>query len=496
MIRKATLLLATMLLQLPHVAAEEADSVRHITLDEAITIARTQSVDAAVALNKLKTSYWEYRTFRAGLLPEVGLSATLPAYNSSYSSYQQSDGSYTFVRNNYLSMNGGISVTQNIWPTGGTLSLNSSLDFLKQLDGNNAERYMSVPVVLRLTQPIFGVNNIKWSRRIEPMRYQEAKANFLSETEQVTMSAINYFFELLLAHENVGISKLNLQNAEKLYEVAKAKRSMGQISENDLLQMELNTLDARSALTNNESSLKSCMFRLRSFLAISEEVNLVPVMPQMLPTVTLNYNEVLDKALANNSFAKNIMRRRIEAEYAVAQARGNQRQINLYAQVGLTGTEREIQKAYGDLRENVAVEVGFSIPLLDWGKRRGRVKIAESNRDVTESRLRQETMNFNQNLFVLVEQFNNQQMQLQIADKSDRIAQHRYSTNIETFMIGKISTLDLNDSQSKKDEARRKHISELFYYWYYYYQLRSITLWDFNLNCNIDADFEKIIKGR
>ena len=43
---------------------------RNITLSEAIVLARTQSVDAAVALNELKTAYWEYRTFRADLLPE------------------------------------------------------------------------------------------------------------------------------------------------------------------------------------------------------------------------------------------------------------------------------------------------------------------------------------------------------------------------------------------------------------------------------------------
>lgn len=36
---------------------------RDITLAEAIALARTQSVDAAVALNELKTAYWEYRTF-------------------------------------------------------------------------------------------------------------------------------------------------------------------------------------------------------------------------------------------------------------------------------------------------------------------------------------------------------------------------------------------------------------------------------------------------
>ena len=103
-------------------------------------------------------------------------------------------------------------------------------------------------------------------------------------------------------------------------------------------------------------------------------------------------------------------------------------------------------------------------------------------------------MNFNQNLFILTEQFNNQSRQLQIADEADRIAQKRYKTNVETFMVGKISTLDLNDAQTRKDEARQKHISELFYYWYYYYQLRSLTLWDFAANTDINADFDEIVR--
>lgn len=45
--------------------AVSAQKEREITLNEAIAMARMQSVDAAVALNELKTSYWEYRTFRA-----------------------------------------------------------------------------------------------------------------------------------------------------------------------------------------------------------------------------------------------------------------------------------------------------------------------------------------------------------------------------------------------------------------------------------------------
>ena len=201
---------------------------REITLAEAIALARTQSVDAAVALNELKTAYWEYRTFRADLLPEINFTGTLPNYNKSYSTYQNSDGSYSFVRNNTLGLSGALSIDQNIWFTGGKLSLASSLDYIKQLGSGGDKQFMSVPVSLELTQPIFGVNSLKWNRRIEPVRYAEAKAAFISATEQVTMKTITYFFELLLAKEALATAQQNKANSDRLYEVAIAKRKMGQ----------------------------------------------------------------------------------------------------------------------------------------------------------------------------------------------------------------------------------------------------------------------------
>ena len=178
---------------MPFLAKAQQDTLayeRDITLPEAIALARAQSVDAAVALNELKTAYWEYRTFRANLLPEVNFTGTLPNYSKSYSSYQNSDGSYTFVRNNNLGLQGELSIDQNIWLTGGKLSLTSSLDYIRQLGSGGYHQFMSVPVSLELTQPIFGVNTIKWDRRIEPVRYAEAKAEFISATEEVTMTTI------------------------------------------------------------------------------------------------------------------------------------------------------------------------------------------------------------------------------------------------------------------------------------------------------------------
>ncbi len=394
---------------------------RNITLSEAIVLARTQSVDAAVALNELKTAYWEYRTFRADLLPEVNFTGTLPNYNKSYSTYQNSDGSYSFVRNNTLGLSGQLSVDQNIWFTGGKLSLTSSLDYLKQLGSGGAKQFMSVPVSLELTQPV--------------------------------------------------------------------------LSENDLLQLKLNSLQGKADVTEAESNLNAKMFQLRSFLGVSEQESLNPVLPATVPDIKMEYDRVLNKALERNSFAQNIRRRQLEADYEVATARGNLRSIDLFASVGYTGQNHEFSSAYRDLLDNQIVQVGVKIPILDWGKRRGKVRVAKSNREVVLSRIRQEQMDFNQDIFLLVANFNNQAQQLDIAEEADVIAEKRYKTSVETFMIGKISTLDLNDAQNSKDEARQKHISELYYYWYYFYQLRSLTLWDFERDTELEADFEEVVRG-
>ena len=83
---------------------------------------------------------------------------------------------------------------------------------------------------------------------------------------------------------------------------------------------------------------------------------------------------------------------------------------------------------------------------------------------------------------------------MRIACEADTIAQKRYDTNIETFKIGSISTLELSDAKTAKDAARVNRIIELRDYWYYYYQLRSIALWDFEKGCDITADIEKLVK--
>lgn len=481
-------------LMLPCVPAK--GEVLPITLTQTVDRARVHSVDAEVALNQLRSAYWAYRSYRAELLPELGLSATLPSYRKQYSPYMNAEGGYEFVRNNYLQLDGALTLSQNIWLTGGKVSVTSSLDWYRQLGSGAYNQYMTIPVAVTLTQPLFGVNAVKWNRRIEPVRYEEAQARFLSETEEVAATAIRHYFTLLMARENLEIARQNLDNAVRLHEVAEVKREMGRISRNDLLQMELNLLNARTEWTDRESDYKSAMFALRSFLDYDESVELEPTVPDCVPGAEVPYGHALERAMEHNGFSRQMMLRRLEADYEVAKAKGAQREVSLFAQVGYTGADRTLGGGYRGLRDNQVVQVGFDIPILDWGRRKGNVKVAESRRRLVESQVRQETQNFRQNLFILVERFSNQSRQLETARRADEIAAQRYATNVETFLVGKISTLDLNDSRVKKDEARREFVNELYAWWDYWYRIRSLTLWDYATGRPLEADMERIASDR
>lgn len=55
---------------------------------------------------------------------------------------------------------------------------------------------------------------------------------------------------------------------------------MGQISENELLQLKLSALNAKAATTEAVSNLNANMFQLRAFLGMDENTKLEPVVPE------------------------------------------------------------------------------------------------------------------------------------------------------------------------------------------------------------------------
>jgi outer membrane protein TolC len=454
-----------------------------LNLNDAIQRSISNSVDAVVAKNEYKSSYWSYRTYKAELLPELAFDVMLPYYSKSYNSYQNEDGSYTFVENDYSILDAGLSISQNIPFTGGVISIESSLERLQQYGENGSKNFMAAPFSITLEQPLNGYNRIRWLQRIEPVKYKEAEQKLVADMEDVAHQAIQYYFNLLLGQINLEIAEQNLKNSEKIYAIAEAKRKIGQISENDLLQLGVSLLKAESYMTDAQASFAARMFQLRSFLGYGEETVLKPIIPELFAEEIprLDYYETLTLANENNAFTQNIQRRLLETSHDVSQAKADRWEASLFLSFGMSNQDQLFTEIYhiDNWRDHQIVNLGIRAPIVDWGKKKGKVKIAEANREVVTSRIEKEKIDFNQTIFLTVQNFNNQSKQLLLAKETDEIAQKRYQTSIEAFILGKIDVLNLNDAQSSKDEARRNYIEQMFYLWSYYYQIRALTLYDF-----------------
>lgn len=473
-----------------------SQEVIRLSLDEVIKLAEDQSLQGILAKHMFRASYWQYRTFKAEYLPSLTLTGTFPEYNRIYEKeYDYSSGQEYYVEKNTSNLLGQLSLSQNIGLTGGSISLESDLRRFDVLGEGGSTQYISTPVSIRYNQPLFRFNELKWQKEIEPLRYEEAKKTYLENVEEVHLNAVRRFFQLALAQINMEIANMNYANADTLYQIAQGRYNLGTIAENDMLQMELSFLNAetsRNAAFNNLNDMKQ---RLSSFLGYTENVELELIIPNEIPTFEVNGEEVLNLAQENNPEMISLQVQLLQARRDVAEAKADKGlNASMNISYGLQGQNGIIPGAYNELDDQQRVSIGFTLPLMDWGLRRGRYRMAQSSEEVVKTQVQQSMIDFEQQLFLDVAQFNLQDDQVRIAAKSDTVAMKMYEVTKQRFLIGNVDVLELNNADTKKDENRRGYIQALQNYWTYYYNMRSLTLYDFEADKPLEYDFDQLIQ--
>jgi outer membrane protein TolC len=310
----------------------------------------------------------------------------------------------------------------------------------------------------------------------------------------VSRQAVRYFFDLTLAQINLEVSEKNYANTDTLFQIAKGRYQLGTIAENELLQMELSFLNSDAFRNEATIDLELRKSRLRSFLGFNERVSLELILPSEVPIIEMDYSRTLQEAKDNNPELMNLERQLLEAQQRVAEARSQKGiRADLYAQFGLSQTADGVRGVYQEPNNNQRVEVGVQIPILDWGLGKGQYRMAQSAEEVVKTNVEQSQIDFNENIFLQVMQFNLQDDQVAIASKADAIADLRYEVTKQRFLIGRIDVLDLNVALEEKDVARRGYVQELRNFWDYYYNLRGLTLYDWQKDQKLVEDFDELL---
>ncbi|MDX1628500.1 MAG: TolC family protein [Fulvivirga sp.] len=450
------------------------------TLEQIIERAIDQSPAAKQAETRKENRYWQYRVYRSNYNPQLRLSGAAPGYIKAFDPVQQPDGTIGFLPVNQINSQVNVGLEQPIPWTGGDISVNSNLFYFDVLGDNiDNKLYRGSPFNISLFQPVFAFNELKWDKKTEPLRYEESKREFVEQKEAISRVAVDRYFDYMLAQINLQIAEFNLANNDTIYKIEEGRYNIGTTSRNNLLQVELQLLRSKQDVTQAKLDLETARLRLRSFIGISAATEFNLTLPEEIPQFEVKYAEALQYAKDNRADFLAFERRRLEADREVARAKGQRFQTNITATFGLNDSGPMLDDVYSDPLAEQRANIGFSIPILDWGRNKARMQTALANERLEDYVIAQDIQDFEQEILTQVRQFEVIRSQIEITKKSDEVAQERYMVAQNRYLIGKIDITNLNIALTEKDDAKRSYINALKSFWTAYYDLRRLTLYDF-----------------
>ena len=136
------------------------------------------------------------------------------------------------------------------------------------------------------------------------------------------------------------------------------------------------------------------------------------------------------------------------------------------------------------------VNISVSIPLVDWGVRKGKYNMARNNLNVVKTSARQEELSLEEEVTMTVSDFNIQLRLIASAEEALDLAVMAYEQTRQRFIIGKADVNSLTLSLNRQQEAQKNYISALQNYWLNYYKIRRLTLHDFESGFSLSDKFD------
>ena len=463
-----------------------------LNLKRTIELANDSSLSAFRYQNMYLSGYWEYRTYKANRLPSLTLNL-MPAQYYRYITqrYDSNTDTDVYREQQMFSAGGGLSIKQNFDLLGGTFYIDSDLEYMRNFGETKSTQFSSVPFRIGYSQSLLGYNPFRWDRKIEPLKFEKVKKEFIYNTEVVSEEAVTYFFNLAMAQADYQLAKENVASTDTLYSIGLQRHKIAAISRADLLTLQLDKVNARNTLENAQIALKRAMFALASFLNMDKNTQIELDMPGRPQAMEIPVDEALAKAKANNPEFLQQQQNVLEAERDVNRTRIESRfNASLNASVGFNQVADNFKDAYRKPLQQDLVSISVSIPLIDWGVRKGKYNMAKNNLNVVTIAARQEELKLEEEVTMTVSDFNIQQRLIMSAEEALDLAVMAYEQTRQRFIIGKADVNSLTLSLNRQQEAQKNYISALQNYWLNYYKIRKLTLHDFESGVSLSDRFD------
>lgn len=458
-----------------------------LTLDQVIEKAHSQSIQSKINLRQSGIGQLDYDIFKTSMLPSLSLNATLPNLNRSLDRITLPDGKDEFVQRSQMYSTVGLNINQPLIWTGGNVYFSSQMQRIDIFGNNPSTSYLANPVSFGFSQPIFGFNGYKWSRKISPLQYEVTRKVTIENKEDVSIRAVQLYFTWLSAEAQYELAQNFKSHNDTIYQISTGRYDMGKIAENDLLQAELNMLNSDIQVKQAELALNLSKMRMEQFI-MDQLLDMQPALDTNLEEIHIPIDKAILLAQENLSSYDNYKSQVFAAEREVARARSNNSPtMNIYGTYGLTNTAGTVTDALGNPIDRELLVMQMDVPIYQFGYNQKQTKRAKLNQESVAYDLQLQQQALEQMIFERISNFTLLQNQVKIARRANEVANKGYMVTRQRFMIGKIDLIELNQAVARKTSARMDYINALRDYWTAYYEIRKLTHFDFKTNTPIST---------
>lgn len=341
----------------------------------------------------------------------------------------------------------------------------------------NTYQYPSENGGIYLQQPLFSLEAIAKYKQGDAQT-EQAKAKFLTDTEELLLRVAQSYFEVLATEENLKYSEEEKKLYHQQYKVSKQLFNAGEKTYVDALESEsqselaeVKEIELTNELSVRQQKLQDVTNATRDSVSKLNKLNSEEI---FLKPRWQNYSELEEKLKSNNSQLKTI-----EQKVEVAKQEYRKNHYQHYPTLALTGgittQQSNTPTSIGQTTNQNYVGVQLNVPLYSGGEISSRssqsYSMYEKAKQEEESLKRQLMSELVKNF----DQFNTSQKKIMVLNKSVKTNKEIIASTKISIAAGEKSTLDAINAEKNLYVAKRDLTQTKYTYLVAYLKILQLT---------------------
>lgn len=452
----ATALVLTTVMSASAQTAITTDSVLHLDMERALTIALSESPTIKIADLEVKKTDYSKREVIAGLLPQIDASASYQRAIKKQRMYMSGKGfDIAGMMGAYL---GPLYAATGIPFPETEDSSTSSADegFEVGLDNTYSMGFSAtLPIIAPQLWKSVEISSINIQTKLEAAR--SSRLSLINEVQKA-------YYNVLLCQDSYKVLRDQYDNAKLNAETYASQYKQGTASEYDVLRSEVAMRNIEPSLLSTENAVKLSKLQLKVLMGIDAGIEVVindslANYEQDMYNVTMSINRSLD----NNTDL-----RQLDLQTKMLQKTATLQKFAYIPTLGAQFGYNWISMSDGNMFKNFrfnpysTVAVALNIPIFSGGSRFYKVKQAQANvaqmgfqRENLVRTLDMQVQAQIDNISKSVKQIDSNKLGVQQAEKAYKIMQ-------KSFEIGSATFVTLNDAELALTRARLAYSQAIY----------------------------------